>query len=62
MIAYLDWSKAEDNRVEAAIAQEAENGLFSNRRGVREIWAAIEQDTKEQQFLFSQIYISYTIV
>jgi hypothetical protein len=37
IIAYLDWSKAEDDRVEAQGAAEMESNLFSNRRGIRDI-------------------------
>jgi hypothetical protein len=53
MIAYLDWSKAEDDRVEAQVAVEMESNLFSSRRGLRGVWEAAEKDAKEQQNLYS---------
>jgi hypothetical protein len=38
MMAYLDWSKAEEMRVESQIAEERENEPFdTGRRGVAEI-------------------------
>lgn len=53
-MAYLDWSKAEDERVEALVAKEmGDNPLASRRRGMEHIWKSIEQDTKEQQALRS---------
>ncbi|KAH7459029.1 hypothetical protein FOMA001_g20358 [Fusarium oxysporum f. sp. matthiolae] len=53
MIAYLDWSKAEDDRVEAQVAVEMESNPFSSRRGLRGVWEAAEKDAKEQQNLYS---------
>jgi hypothetical protein len=53
MMAYLDWSKAEDDRVEAQVAAEMESNPFSSRRGMRNIWEAAENDGKEQQELYS---------
>jgi hypothetical protein len=55
MMAYLDWSKAEDDRVEAQVAAEMNSNAFSSssRRGMREIWEAAEKDGKEQQILYS---------
>jgi hypothetical protein len=55
MMAYLDWSKAEDDRVEAQVAAEMKSNPFSSssRRGMREIWEAAEKDGKEQQGLYS---------
>jgi hypothetical protein len=53
MMAYLDWSKAEDDRVEAQVAAEMESNPFSSRRGMRDIWEAAENDGKEQQELYS---------
>ena len=38
MMAYLDWSKAEDDRIEAQVANEmGQNPLANRRRGVKEI-------------------------
>lgn len=54
MMAYLDWSKAEDERVEAQVAKEmGDNPLANARRGVREIWQRIERDSREQEALYS---------
>lgn len=54
MMAYLDWSKAEDDRVEAQVAAEMESNPFSvGRRGMREIWEAAAKDDREQQSLYS---------
>ncbi|RKK50684.1 hypothetical protein BFJ69_g18025, partial [Fusarium oxysporum] len=45
MMAYLDWSKAEDERIEAQVAEEmGDNPLANRRRGVKEIWERIEAD------------------
>jgi hypothetical protein len=54
MMAYLDWSKAEDERVESLVAKEmGNNPLASRRRGMNHIWKSIEQDMNEQQALHS---------
>jgi len=46
----LDWSKAEDDRVEALVAQERENEPFdTGRRGVGDIWRRVERDIEEQR-------------
>ncbi|KAF4333456.1 transposase [Fusarium beomiforme] len=44
MMAYLDWSKAEEDRAETRVAAEMEGNPFSNRRGMREIWEAAAVD------------------
>ena len=46
-MAYLDWSKSEDDRIEAQVAAEIEGNPFSTRRGVQEIWEATEKDSEE---------------
>ncbi|KAG6997439.1 hypothetical protein FocnCong_v015147 [Fusarium oxysporum f. sp. conglutinans] len=52
MMAYLDWSKAEDERIEAQVAEEmGDNPLANRRRGVKEIWERIEADSREQEAL-----------
>jgi hypothetical protein len=39
MMSYLDWNKAEDERVEALVAKEmGDNPLAHKRRAMREIW------------------------
>ncbi|OAQ58237.1 transposase-like protein [Purpureocillium lilacinum] len=53
MMAYLDWSNAEDERVEAQVAKEmGDNPLANARRGVKEIWQRIERDSREQEALY----------
>ena len=53
MMAYLDWSRSEDDRVEALVARERENEPFdTGRRGVSDIWRRIERDVEEQQALY----------
>lgn len=55
MMAYLDWSRAEDGRVEVQVAQEMEINPFSTgRRGVAEIWKRVDRDIEEQQALYSR--------
>jgi hypothetical protein len=52
MMAYLDWSKAEDERIDAQVAQEmSDNPLGNKRRGMKEIWQRVEKDSNEQQVL-----------
>lgn len=47
MMSYLDWNKAEDERVEALVAKEmGDNPLANRRRGMKEIWESVERDTK----------------
>jgi hypothetical protein len=54
MMAYLDWSKAEDDRVKARVAKEmGDNPLANRRRGMKEISESVEQDIIEQQTLYS---------
>jgi hypothetical protein len=54
MMAYLDWSRAEDARIEGLVAQEREHEPFdTGRRGVGDIWRTIERDVEEQQALYS---------
>jgi hypothetical protein len=54
MMAYLDWDKAEDKRVEARVAEEMGNNPLANRRrGMKEIWKSVEQDIIEQEALYS---------
>jgi hypothetical protein len=54
MMAYLDWTKAEDERIESQVAEEmGDNPLANRRRGVKEIWERIETDSREQEALHS---------
>ena len=52
MMAYLDWSNAEDARIDAQIAAEP-NPFRSRRRGMQDIWEMVERDIGEQQALYS---------
>lgn len=54
MMAYLDWSNQEDERIEAQVAGEmGDHSLANKRRGMKEIWKRIEIDSNEQQALHS---------
>ncbi|KID81659.1 hypothetical protein MGU_10991 [Metarhizium guizhouense ARSEF 977] len=54
MMAYLDWSNAEDERIEAQVAQEMNDHPLANKGWViKEIWQRIETDYNEQQALHS---------
>jgi hypothetical protein len=54
MMAYLDWSNAEDERIDALVAAEAgDNPLGSGRRGMGDIWKRVERDIEEQEALYS---------
>lgn len=55
MMAYLDWTNAEDQRAESRVAQEmGDNPLANQRRGMADIWKGVEQDIVEQQALYSK--------
>lgn len=53
MMAYLDWSKAEEDRVEAQVAAEMEGNPFSSRRGIHAIWEAAARDYEAQEAFYS---------
>lgn len=53
MMAYVDWSKAEDDRVEAQVAAEMEGNPFSSRRGMHDIWEATARDIEAQEAFYS---------
>jgi hypothetical protein len=55
MMAYLDWDKSENDRIDAQVADEIVVQPFSSRRGPGEIWRACERDIEEQQALYSAI-------
>jgi hypothetical protein len=56
MMAYLDWNKAETDRIEAQVARETENGrLFTSRRDIGELWEIAQQDIDEQEALYSAV-------
>lgn len=48
MMSYLDFKKAEDERVEQDVALEMAANPFSGRRGMQEIWEAAERDIERQ--------------
>ena len=47
MMAYLDWSNQEDDRVEARVADQIKKNRLSSTRGVAHVWADIETDRAE---------------
>ncbi|KJZ68586.1 hypothetical protein HIM_12019 [Hirsutella minnesotensis 3608] len=54
MMAYLDFSRAEDQRVEAQVAKDLGANPSSNRRkGLKEVWESAEKDSSEQQAMYS---------
>ncbi|EXA30029.1 hypothetical protein FOVG_18536 [Fusarium oxysporum f. sp. pisi HDV247] len=53
-MAYLDWDKAEADRIEAQVPEETENGrLFTSRRGMGELWKIAQRDIDEQEALYA---------
>lgn len=55
MMAYLDWDKLENDRLDAQVADEIVLQPFSSRRGPGEIWRACEKDIEEQQAFYNTI-------
>jgi hypothetical protein len=54
IMAYVDWDKAETDRIEAQVAKETDNGrLASRRRGMAVFWERAEQDFVELKALYS---------
>ncbi|KAJ6788687.1 hypothetical protein PWT90_07147 [Aphanocladium album] len=52
LMSYLDWDKAEEDRVEAMVAAEMEANPFSGRRGMGDIWEAAAADCAAQEALY----------
>jgi len=53
-MAYIDWSNAEDERIEVQVVAEiGDNPFGSNRRGVDNLWRRVERDIAEQEALYS---------
>lgn len=53
-MAYLDWSKTEDERIEGKVAAEMrDDPAAKKRRGVKHIWKSIEADSQQQEELHS---------
>jgi len=54
MMAYLDWDKSEEKRMDTLVAQEmGDNPFASRRRGMGELWRRVERDVEEQERLYS---------
>ena len=53
MMAYLDWTRAEEDRVEVQVAVEMEGNMWSSRRGMRDIWEAAARDIEAQEEFYS---------
>jgi hypothetical protein len=53
MTAYIDWSKAEDTRIERVVRKEVKaNGFGGRTRGLGYIWALVDKDIEEQNRLY----------
>jgi hypothetical protein len=52
-MAYLDWSKTEDDRIEAQVAVKIERSPFSRRRGMHDICKASAADCEAQEAFYS---------
>ena len=52
IMAYPDWSNAEDDRVEVEVAAEMEGNMFSSRRGMHDIWEAAARDIEAQEAFY----------
>lgn len=54
MMAYLDWSKSEDDRIDMLVAEERRVEPFdTGQRGMEGIWNAVERDIREQESLYA---------
>ncbi|KAJ0129175.1 Uncharacterized protein HZ326_27732 [Fusarium oxysporum f. sp. albedinis] len=49
MMSYLDWDRAENDRVEQNVEIEMAEQPFSRRRGMQDIWDAAERDIMLQE-------------
>lgn len=52
MMSYLDWDRAENDRVEQNVEIEMAEQPFSRRRGMQDIWDAAERDIMLQESIF----------
>ena len=53
MTAYLDWSRAEDARIEKVVRKEVKaNSFGGGTRGLGYIWALVDKDIEEQNRLY----------
>lgn len=48
-MSYLNWDKAENERVEQNVGAEMAEQPFSGRRGIRDMWSAAERDLEVQE-------------
>ena len=49
MMAYLDWDKAEEDRVNGRVREDIEANSFGvPRRGLGHLWAEVDRDITEQ--------------
>lgn len=55
MMTYLDWDKSKNDHLDVKVADEIVVAPFSIRRGPGEIWGACEEDSDEQQALYSAL-------
>lgn len=53
MMSYLDWDKAETERVEKNVEMEMEEEPFSRHRGMQHMWDAAERDIEVQRRVYS---------
>jgi hypothetical protein len=53
IIAYIDFSEAEDIRVEANVAMNMASEHETHRRGMQSIWEAAEEDLIRQNALYN---------
>jgi hypothetical protein len=51
-MAYLDWDKAEDDRIDGIVREDVEaNGFGTRRRGRGQLWAEADRDIEEQNHI-----------
>ena len=53
-MAYIDWDKAEEIRVEQRVAEDMAIEPVPRRRGMQALWAAAERDVEEQEALYAE--------
>jgi len=55
LMAYLDWSNAEDARIEEVVRKDIEaNGHRTRARGPGYLWEQVETDVREQERLYGK--------
>ena len=53
MMAYIDWDKAEEDRINGIVRKDIEtNGFGTRRRGQGHLWAEVDRDIEEQNRLY----------